>query len=117
MTIVHESIRVNDEEALKLLVRESVREGIKAYHQELGLTPDHWAHLRREYERSKQNGNIVRRAVIGTALALALTFGYNAVTDHVAKVISNHIDQRREPRTNQIGTNADSGANIGSEEK
>ena len=98
MTIVHESIRVNDEEALKLLVRESVREGIKAYHQELGLTPDHWAHLRREYERSKQTGNIVRRTLIGTVLALALAFGYNAITDHIAKVVSQHIDQRTELR-------------------
>jgi len=91
---VSESIQVNDEEVLRLLVRESVREGIKAYHQEFGLTPDHWAHLRREYERSKQNGNIVRRTLIGTVLALALAFGYNAITDHVAKIVSQHIDQR-----------------------
>lgn len=93
-----ESIQVNDEEVLRLLVRESVREGIKAYHQEFGLTPDHWAHLRREYERSKQNGNIVRRTLIGTALALALAFGYNAITDHVAKIVSQHIDQRSSDR-------------------
>ena len=93
-----ETIKVNDEDALKLLVRESVREGIKAYHQELGVTPDHWAHLRREYERAKQNRSVVRRTVLATILGMALVFGYNAITDYIAKSVSHHIDERRSER-------------------
>jgi len=91
-------LNVNDEDALKLLIRESVREGIRAYHDELKITPDHWAHLRREYERSKATGNIIRRTVIGAVLTAALVFGYNAITDHIVKVVSQHIDERSQPR-------------------
>jgi len=32
--------------------------------------------------------------VLGAVLTAALLFGYNAMTDHIAKVISQHIDQR-----------------------
>ena len=93
-TVLRESIIVRDDETLKLLIREGIREGIQAWTQELGLTTDHWAHLRREYERSKLTGNVVRRTVLGAILTAALLFGYNAMTDHIAKVISQHIDQR-----------------------
>ena len=92
--IINESVIVRDEETLKLLIRDSVREGIREWMEEMRLSPDHWAHLRREYERARMNGNIVRRTLIGVLLTSALLFGYNAVTDHIAKAVSQHLDQR-----------------------
>lgn len=97
-----DAVIVKDDEALRLIIKEGVRDGIREYHAELNITPDHWAHLRREYEKSRANGMIVRRTVLAAVLTAAMIFGYNALTDHLARAVSHHYDQRERPRDGQM---------------
>ena len=83
-----------DRELLELLIRQAVVDGINAYHAALEITPDHWAHLRREYEAAKSNRQIARKVLLGAVLSALLLAGANVATDWIGRQISHAIDRR-----------------------
>lgn len=83
-----------DRELLDLLIRAAVFDGINAYHAALNITPDHFAHLRREYEVARSNRQIVRKVLLGLVLGIVFTAGMNAATDWLVRKTSHAIDPR-----------------------
>lgn len=96
-------MQLDDKETLRLIIREAVTEGIDAYHQRAGLTPDHWAFLRNEYMRSKENNQYLRRALIGSILIAAVAFGANAFVGHVAEATMRQLQKSAKEQHHEIG--------------
>lgn len=74
-----------DDELFDLKVAAAVKRGMNEYFNEFGVTPDHWAWLRRQKVKSDNDGGLVRRVAITVVLTAAFVFGVNAVTDYAAK--------------------------------
>lgn len=76
-------------EDLKLLIRESSREGMEAFFEQHGLKPEHWVFVRLQYEQQRNEWSLVRRTVIAIVLSAMLVVGWRTGYDaFMARVVA-----------------------------